>query len=417
MEAMTKQSMNNNQQVGWKQQHDPLFGNKGGESQDHESSGVSRTAVKERASSSSACLGSIQKPHRNLMPPSLHQDPGYEISRRSRSNSIAAGAIARLKNLPEIKLSLPPEDVLMHSSCCSSSSSPSACIHHPLASSPDSPEADGSHKLHHLPLPGMQSDTSSLHHRQVRKKRKVLDQKDLNLKPELSDQRRNSLPISDQLLGSASIQIRFLTTTAAGRRLSQVSSVVSAQIQSTIGWRPLVSEEEVADQAKCLAAKFVWIKLRKSGFCHKRFHLQRLRSVCNFPDNEDTDRMLNQVTSELRALSHELESAHPKVFCSVLQHVGPSCFKSTSSVTKTQVLVGQFLFSCHEVTWTHVAAFFTITAALALDSVVSGHHDFVMPLIESFAEFASGGDLVPWVAQEGGWVSISSLSSIVSHAS
>ena len=408
-----KQSNNNNQEdeIRWSR-CDPCLTMRGGsESPNHEpTGGGSSVQTKEIRSSSSS-----------LMPPSsLHDqqhEQQYEINRRSRSNSIAAGAIARLKNLPQIKLSLPPEDLLPPANPSSCSPSPTAGMNlsfpsHESSSSPESLSPGISSNIFDqqllTPVPNPAS-SSFLHHRRLdpqqsgRKKKKVLDQKDLNLKPD-SDQsmRRSSLPINDQLLGTSSIQIRFLSQTA-GRRLSQVSSVVSAQIQSTIGWRSLISEEEVVDQAKCLAAKFVWIKLRKSGFCHKRFHLQRLRSVCNFADNEDVDRTLNQVASELRALSHELESAHPKIFNSVLNQVGPSCFKSVSSVTKTQILVGQFLFSCQEITWTHVAAFFTITAALALDSVISGHHDFVMPLIDSFAEFANG-DLAHWVAQEGGWV-------------
>lgn len=390
----------------------------------------------------------------NLMPPAAsaaaaassssftdqESDQQYEINRRSRSNSIAAGAIARLKNLPQIRLSLPPEDLVPPTSAAGnlSASPPSAgSMNHSLllhdSSSPDSAgSGSNSHIFDHLPLHHplhprnrllqagatsnncmqvQQPNDSLLYQRRSgvgeatskKKKKKVLDQKDLNLKPESNQSlRRNSLPINDQLLAASSIQIKFLSETA-GRRLSQVSSVVTAQIQSRIGWRSLISEEEVVDQGKCLAAKFVWIKLRKSGFCHKRFHLQRLRSVCNFSENEDVDRTLNQVAAELRALSHQLESAHPKIFTSVLNQVGPNCFKSVSSVTKTQILVGQFLFSCQEISWTHVAAFFTITAALALDSVISGHHDFVMPLIDSFADFANG-DLAHWVAQEGGWV-------------
>ena len=50
-----------------------------------------------------------------LSPPDPYYDEDEErqsflLKRRSRSNSIAAGAIARLKNLPEIKLSLPPDE-------------------------------------------------------------------------------------------------------------------------------------------------------------------------------------------------------------------------------------------------------------------------------------------------------------------
>lgn len=369
--------------------------------------------------------------HLNVSPDPRGGNGGFETScGRSRSNSIAAGAIARLRDVPKIWLSLPPEDLLPcpgDENACQLASS----------SSPDSPASRAGSRLHPDCVPSQSEGSAvgagvpdllrcrlhtqqSLAQQQQHKgkgsqRKRVLDQKDLNLRPECNVRmmRRNSLPLNQQQeagnnTGFMQHCLTISSQLASGRtsrRLSQVSSIVSAQIQSTLaGWRSSVSEEEVVDQGRCLAAKFVWIQLRRSGFCHRRFHLQRLRSVCRFSQSEELDYTLNQVVGQLMALSRELQAAHPKLFHSVLNQVGSSCMQSVTTVTKTQRLMALFLLSSESMSWTHVAAFFSITAALALDSMISGHHDFVLPLIDSFTESVAG-DMARWVASEGGWVS------------
>jgi hypothetical protein len=293
--------------------------------------------------------------------------------RTKRSNSIASG------NIPRIRLFLAPQEP--------DSTTTNDKTGHPPQEIGNNCNRNESRRSHLL-------DTD--YKRQTAKNIKIL----LEKRQKVKDNRRNSLPDSDSLR-KATIKIHFLN---GSRRISQVSSAVTQQIQSTIGWKVYINEEEIQEQARKLAAKFVWFKLRKSGFCHKRFHLQRLRSVGHLhdPEGESVNRTLNRVFFEIRALTNQIEASHPKVFSSVLNNVGPTAFKSLQAVTKTQSLIGECLFA-GDITWTHVAAFFSITAALCVDSVRSGHHDFVLPLVDSFSRLVSK-DLTPWISQEGGWV-------------
>ena len=304
-------------------------------------------------------------------------DEENDNQRTKRSNSIASG------NIPRIRLFLAPQEQETSKT---------------LQTNIDPVNHDKDQNQSRLQVDAKRSHLLNIDNkRQTARNIKILLEKKIKDK----DDRRNSLPDSDSLR-KTTIKIHFLN---GSRRISQVSSAVTQQIQSTIGWKVIVNEEEIEEQARKLVAKFVWFKLRKSGFCHKRFHLQRLRSVGNLNDSEgDVNRSLNRVFFEVRALANQIEASHPKVFSSVLNNIGPTAFKSLQAVIRTQSLIAECLFA-QDITWTHVAAFFTVTAALAVDSVRSGHHDFVLPLVDSFGRIISR-DLSQWISQEGGWVRI-----------
>lgn len=292
--------------------------------------------------------------------------------RTKRSNSIASG------NIPRIRLFLAPPEP------------DSSTIYPSKGTNSENTKSDIANQSQRCHLLGSENK------RQTAQDIKIF----LETKRKDKDDRRTSLPDSDSLR-KTTIKIHFLN---GSRRISQVSSAVTQQIQSTIGWKVFVNEEEIEEHARKLVAKFVWFKLLKSGFCQKRFHLQRLRSIANLnhSDGDSVNRSLNRVFFQIRALTNQIEASQPKVFSSVINNVGPTAFKSLQAVTKTQSLIAKCLFA-DDITWIHVAAFFSITAALCVDSVRSGHHDFVLPLVESFSRMIAK-DLSPWISQEGGWV-------------
>lgn len=296
-----------------------------------------------------------------------------EDVRKKRANSIANG------NIPRIKLWLLPEEG----------------------------ESEGESK-DIFPVDG----PSPKGHQRLTKLRFLpLDKTKLSLSSRPRQDRRPSLPGSmDSLSSESSFQINFLSKS---RKLSMVvTQVVTQQIESTIqtigNWtspKCPFTEEEVMEQGRRLVARFVFFRLRKSGLCHKRFHLQRLRAIGTLDESvDDLNRNLPRVFMEIRSLVTELERHHPKTFSSVLNNVGPTPFKSVQAVTKAQRLIADCLLG-EEITWTHVAALFSITAALAVDSARMGKEEYVNELVDGFAKLA-GKDLSYWICGEGGWDSL-----------
>lgn len=223
--------------------------------------------------------------------------------------------------------------------------------------------------------------------------------------------RRNSLPDSEYLRKRSNSN-PFLVESK--RRISQVSNVVTQHFQSTIGWS-LKSHSEIATQSRCLAAKYIRWKLRKVGLFHKRLQLQRLRSVGNLNDEHDV--YINEIAIELKCLIQELERNHPKVFSSVIANAGDVMLKNVHALKRVHRLIGQFIFDSSsnpavegkegcQYNWSQVAAFYAVTGALAVDSVRSGHPEYVLPLIDSLTRYISK-QIAPWISQEGGWVSSS----------
>ena len=288
---------------------------------------------------------------------------------KHRSNSISNGQIHNL-SVPKIEVSLVPE---VRSPA--KNSSKSSCF--PTIDE----ESDHNHPLHH---------SLSLH---------PDNNNDYKNHQSLKFIRKRSNSISNGQIGKVTTSsTQFFTE--GRRRISQVGSVVSQSLQTTIGWKSIANEKEIANQAKCLCAKYVRFKLRKSGLIHKRLQLQRLRSVGNM--NDDTDQNLNRVALELKTIIQELERTHPKVFSSVASNTGDAPLKSVASVIRVHSLIGQFIFS-GDISWSHIAAFYAVTGALAMDYVRAGHPEFVLPLIESLAEFIRV-NIASWISQEGGWV-------------
>lgn len=294
-----------------------------------------------------------------------------------RRNSLANGQI-QLGLIPRIKVSLAPE--------LKSSRGPDEELHPPID---EHSEQD------------------------LRTGRGVLD-----LPKNKSFFRRNSLPDSEYLRKRSNSTSISPFIVESKRRISQVSNVVTQHFQSTIGWS-LKSHSEIARQSRCLAAKYIRWKLRKNGLFHKRLQLQRLRSVGNLIDEHDV--YINEIAIELKCLIQELDRNHPKLFSSVIAHAGDVMLKNVHALKRVHRLIGQFIFesssnqsvnngsdsnqnqSC-QYNWSQVAAFYAVTGALAVDSVRSGHPEYVLPLIDSLTRFISK-QVAPWISQEGGWVS------------
>lgn len=193
-------------------------------------------------------------------------------------------------------------------------------------------------------------------------------------------------------------------STARKRKFSQVGHVVGHRLSTTIGWRSPILAQDVVNQAKGICGRFLRTKLRSSSAVHKKLGLQRLKSVSNMAAGSNTA----EVANELRLLTSELENLHPKLFQSVATNLGLHVLPSEVVVNNVFSSVAEEIFR-GDITWGRIVALYAMTGALAMDCVKSGHPEFVLGLVQRMGMFVES-DLAPWICQQGGWVSLVSIS-------
>jgi hypothetical protein len=103
------------------------------------------------------------------------------------------------------------------------------------------------------------------------------------------------------------------------RRFSNVGSNVgdaARKLSTTIGWRT-VSVQDIVCQTKSLCGQYIRARLKRSGILHRKFGLQRMRSVANLPGGV----IVCEIFSQLHLIGTELERMHPKLYVDICKQV------------------------------------------------------------------------------------------------
>ena len=103
------------------------------------------------------------------------------------------------------------------------------------------------------------------------------------------------------------------------RRFSNVGSNVgdaARKLSTTIGWRT-VSVQDIICQTKSLCGQYIRARLKRSGILHRKFGLQRMRSIANLPGGV----IVCEIFSQLHLIGTELERMHPKLYVDICKQV------------------------------------------------------------------------------------------------
>ena len=121
------------------------------------------------------------------------------------------------------------------------------------------------------------------------------------------------LDIGDHL-GSSSQGV----TGVKGGRLRRFSNVGDAarKLSTTIGWRT-VSVQDIICQTKSLCGQYIRARLKRSGILHRKFGLQRMRSIANLPGGV----IVCEIFTQLHLIGSELERMHPKLYVDICKQV------------------------------------------------------------------------------------------------
>ena len=176
--------------------------------------------------------------------------------------------------------------------------------------------------------------------------------------------------------------LESLDITTQKHRLSQVGIAVSQHLSSTIGLKLYSGHKQIVKQSECLCSRIIRNKLKKKGLVHKRINLQRIKSMCSLRVDSDT----NLVAIQLNYLIQELERTYPKLFGSVVNNIRSHSFKTINEYQSVLQVISQELFR-NDITWARIAALYAITGALAVDSVQSGHPEYIIPIIDTLTAF------------------------------
>ena len=101
------------------------------------------------------------------------------------------------------------------------------------------------------------------------------------------------------------------------RRFSNVAVQDAARkLSTTIGWRT-VSVQDIICQTKSLCGQYIRARLKRSGILHRKFGLQRMRSIANLPGGV----IVCEIFSQLHLIGTELERMHPKLYVDICKQV------------------------------------------------------------------------------------------------
>ena len=94
-----------------------------------------------------------------------------------------------------------------------------------------------------------------------------------------------------------------------------MGDAVSRKLSTTMGWRAVVSVQEVVTQAKSLAGQFIKARLKRSGVKqqNKKLGLQRMRSLMNVPGGL----IVCEIYTQIHAIGVELERMNPKLYVDI----------------------------------------------------------------------------------------------------
>ncbi|XP_022255381.1 bcl-2-related ovarian killer protein homolog B-like [Limulus polyphemus] len=180
------------------------------------------------------------------------------------------------------------------------------------------------------------------------------------------------------------------------RKLSRVTHKLS----TTIGWRAVVSQDEVISQAQSLCSRYLRLKLRSCIAVHKKLGLQRLRSLSKISN----DPILTEVGEQLLHMAGLLERQNPRLFHSVVDGVGIQSITSESAMLNLFRAVADEVLR-QDISWGRIIALYCVAGGLALDCVRLGHPEYVLNLVQGMGSVVEG-DVATWIVQQGGWVSV-----------
>ena len=101
------------------------------------------------------------------------------------------------------------------------------------------------------------------------------------------------------------------------RRFSNVGDAVSRKLSTTIGWRSVISVQDIINQAKSLCGQYIKARLKRSGVVQRKLGLQRMRSLANLPGGI----LVCEIFSQLHVIGLELERMNPKLYVDVCKQV------------------------------------------------------------------------------------------------
>lgn len=105
-------------------------------------------------------------------------------------------------------------------------------------------------------------------------------------------------------------------------------------------------------------------------------------------------------------LGDELERMHPRIYTGVARQIcrNPGGeFKSADTVILLLSAVARDLFRI-DITWSKIVSLFAIAGGLSVDCVRQGHPEYLPKLMQSVSDVIED-ELVPWINENGGWVS------------
>lgn len=205
-------------------------------------------------------------------------------------------------------------------------------------------------------------------------------------------------------LHSGSLQPTSTAASAARRRLSNVSDVVTRKLSSTIGWKqPVLPSQDIITQGKCLCGQYIRCRLKKSGVFNRKLGLQRIRSIVGTPSIH----VVREVFPALLSVGDELERMYPRVYTGIarqLTRFGRGELKTPETAPVLLSAIARDLFKA-DITWGKVVSLFAIAGGLSVDCVRQGHPDYLPKLIEGVADVIED-ELVTWISENGGWVGL-----------
>lgn len=185
------------------------------------------------------------------------------------------------------------------------------------------------------------------------------------------------------------------------RRFSNVGSNVgdaARKLSTTIGWRT-VSVQDIVCQTKSLCGQYIRARLKRSGILHRKFGLQRMRSVANLPGGV----IVCEIFSQLHLIGTELERMHPKLYVDICKQVAVT-ITNEKSVRGVLSSIAQELLKT-DITWGKIISLYCVAGGLAVDCVHHGHPEYLFGLIEAMGLVVER-DAAAWIAQQGGWTGL-----------
>lgn len=112
----------------------------------------------------------------------------------------------------------------------------------------------------------------------------------------------------------------------------------------------------------------------------------------------------NQIYGLIVSIIHEMRVMKPEIFQdSIYKTIGIDKFSSLQSLIDVQTNVCQEMIRS-DISWSRIAAMYSLVGSIALDCVRLGLSEYVGPLMEEFINFIER-DVAAWISQQGGFES------------